>query len=80
MDPATAESENGPVGPDAYVAKGDEVKVISVDGPVLELADGTRLVPDGDGKPARIEDGSHVFTLADALGASAQPFAGYVRR
>lgn len=60
--------------------RGSGVKVIPVDGPVLELADGTQLVPGADARPARIEDGSHVFTLADALRADAEPFAGYVRR
>jgi hypothetical protein len=47
----------------------------------LELADGTRLVPDGEGKPSRLEgDRDHVFTLADVQRAGAEPFAGYVRR
>jgi hypothetical protein len=48
---------------------------------VLELAAGTRLVPGGDAKPARIDgDRDHVFTLADVQRAGAEPFAGYVRR
>ncbi|GIK76801.1 MAG: hypothetical protein EDQ89_02135 [Acidobacteria bacterium] len=48
---------------------------------VLELADGTRLVPEGEGTPSRLEgDGDHVFTLAEVQRAGAGPFAGYVRR
>jgi hypothetical protein len=48
---------------------------------VLELADGTRLVPDGEGTPSRLEgDRDHVFTLAEVQRAGAEPFAGYVRR
>lgn len=48
--------------------------------PVLELADGTRLVPEGEAKPARLDgDRDHVFTLADVQGEGAEPFAGYVR-
>lgn len=47
---------------------------------VLELADGTRLVPEGEARPARLEgDRDHVFTLADVQGEGAEPFAGYVR-
>jgi hypothetical protein len=48
---------------------------------VLELADGTRLVPGGEGTPSRLEgDRDHVFTLAEVQRAGAEPFAGYVRR
>ena len=44
----------------------------------LELADGTRLVPDGEAKPARLDgDRDHAFCLADVRRAPAQPFAGY---
>jgi len=47
---------------------------------VLELADGTRLVPEGEAKPARLDgDRDHVFTLADVRRKGAEPFAGYVR-
>jgi hypothetical protein len=47
---------------------------------VLELADGTRLVPGGEAKPARLDgDRDHVFTLADVQRKGAEPFAGYVR-
>lgn len=47
---------------------------------VLELADGTRLVPEGEAKPARLQgDRDHVFTLADVQREGAEPFAGYVR-
>ena len=47
---------------------------------VLELADGTRLVPEGEAKPARLDgDRNHVFTLADVQRKGAEPFAGYVR-
>jgi len=46
----------------------------------LELADGTRLVPEGEARPARLEgDRDHVFTLADVQAEGAEPFAGYVR-
>jgi hypothetical protein len=48
--------------------------------PVLELADGSRLVPGGSAKPARLDgDRDHVFTLADVQREGAEPFAGYVR-
>jgi hypothetical protein len=48
--------------------------------PVLELADGTRLVPGGSARPARLDgDRDHVFTLADVQREGAEPFAGYVR-
>lgn len=48
---------------------------------VLELADGTRLVPEGEGTPSRLEgDRDHVFTLAEVQRKAAGPFAGYVRR
>ena len=47
---------------------------------VLELADGTRLVPEGEAKPARLHgDRDHAFTLADVQREGAEPFAGYVR-
>jgi hypothetical protein len=47
---------------------------------VLELADGTRLVPEGEAKPARLDgDRDHVFTFADVQRKGAEPFAGYVR-
>ena len=47
---------------------------------VLELADGTRLVREGEAKPARLDgDRDHVFTLADVQREGAEPFAGYVR-
>jgi len=47
---------------------------------VLELADGTRLVPEGEARPARLDGGrDHVFTLADVQRKGAEPFAGYVR-
>lgn len=85
MEPAIAEqSQRGRVASGVDPAQGAEVRgavrIIPVDGPVFEFADGTELVPAGVGTPARIEDGSRVFTLADALGADAGPFAGYVRR
>ena len=48
--------------------------------PVLELADGSRLVPGGSAKPARLDgDRNHVFTLADVQRKGAEPFADYVR-
>jgi len=48
--------------------------------PVLELADGSRLVPGGSAKPARLDgDRNHIFTLADVQRKGAEPFAGYVR-
>ena len=44
----------------------------------LELADGTRLVPDAKAAPARVEgDRDHAFTLADVQRQGGQPFAGY---
>jgi hypothetical protein len=44
----------------------------------LELADGTRLVPDSKVAPTRVEgDRDHAFTLADVLRQGGQPFAGY---
>ena len=47
---------------------------------MLELADGTKLVPGCEGKPARLDgDRDHVFTLADVCRKGAEPFAGYVR-
>jgi hypothetical protein len=49
--------------------------------PVLELADGTRLVPAGDERPARLDgDADHAFCLADVQREAAEPFAGYVRQ
>lgn len=48
--------------------------------PVLELADGTRLVSEGEARPARLDgDSDHAFTLADVQREDAQPFAGYKR-
>lgn len=46
----------------------------------LELADGTRLVPEAEAevKPARVEGGSgHAITRADVQRAGGEPFAGY---
>jgi len=58
----------------------DETGGAEPEAPVLELADGTRLVPEGEAKPARLEgDHDHVFTLADVQREGAEPFAGYVR-
>lgn len=49
--------------------------------PVLELADGTRLVPQGDRRPARLDgDADHAFCLEDLQRPGAEPFAGYVRQ
>ncbi len=49
--------------------------------PVLELADGTRLVRAGEGHPARLDgDADHAFCLADVQREDAEPFAGYVRQ
>ena len=49
--------------------------------PVLELADGTRLVSAGDERPARLDgDADHAFNLADVQREQAEPFAGYVRQ
>lgn len=47
----------------------------------LELADGSRLVPDeGEARPVRVEgDANHAFTLADVKREGGQPFAGYRR-
>ncbi len=46
----------------------------------LELADGTRLVPEAEARPARCEgDANHAFTLADVLEVGGEPFAGYRR-
>jgi hypothetical protein len=48
----------------------------------LELADGSRLVPDEaeDAKPVRVEgDANHAFTLADVQREGGEPFAGYRR-
>ena len=47
---------------------------------VLELADGTRLVPPAGARPVRVEgDRDHAFTLADVQRAGGEPFAGYRR-
>ena len=44
----------------------------------LELADGTRLVPDPKAEPAMVEgDCDHAFTLADVQRQGGEPFAGY---
>ncbi len=44
----------------------------------LELADGTRLVPDAETAPARVAgDRDHAFTLADVQRQGGEPFAGY---
>jgi hypothetical protein len=49
--------------------------------PEFELADGTRLVPAGEGHPSRLEgDPDHAFCLADVQREDAEPFAGYVRQ
>jgi hypothetical protein len=48
----------------------------------LELADGSRLVPDEReaARPIRVEgDANHAFTLADVQREGGQPFAGYRR-
>jgi hypothetical protein len=46
----------------------------------LELADGSRLVPEAEAKPARVEgDSNHAFTLADVQRQGGEPFAGYRR-
>lgn len=48
--------------------------------PVLELADGTRLVPAEEIEPARLSgDPNHAFTLAEVQGEEAEPFRGYTR-
>ena len=48
--------------------------------PVLELADGTRLVPTEEIEPARLSgDPNHAFTLADVQREEAEPFRGYTR-
>ena len=48
--------------------------------PVLELADGTRLVPAEEIEPARLSgDPNHAFTLADVQREEAEPFRGYRR-
>lgn len=44
----------------------------------LELADGTRLIPQPEAHPARLEGHSnHAFSLADVLREDGEPFAGY---
>jgi len=46
----------------------------------LELADGSRLVPQAEARPARVEGGSgHAITLADVQRAGGEPFQGYRR-
>ena len=46
----------------------------------LELADGSRLVPEAEARPARVEgDSNHAFTLADVQREGGEPFAGYRR-
>ncbi len=46
----------------------------------LELADGTRLVPQAEARPTRCEgDANHAFTLADVHQVGGEPFAGYRR-
>lgn len=46
----------------------------------LELADGTRLVPQAQARPTRCEgDANHAFTLADVQKVGGEPFAGYRR-
>lgn len=46
----------------------------------LELADGTRLVPEAQARPTRCEgDANHAFTLADVQKVGGEPFAGYRR-
>jgi len=46
----------------------------------LELADGTRLVPEPEARPLRCEgDANHAFTLADVHEVGGEPFAGYRR-
>lgn len=46
----------------------------------FELADGSRLIPEAEAKPARVEgDANHAFTLADVQRAGGEPFAGYRR-
>lgn len=45
---------------------------------VLELADGTRLVPQPEARPSRVEaDPNHAFTLADVQRSGGEPFKGY---
>lgn len=44
----------------------------------LELADGSRLVPEPETLPAKVDgDLDHVFTLADVQREGGEPFAGY---
>jgi hypothetical protein len=46
----------------------------------LELADGTKLVPQAEAKPTRCEgDANHAFTLADVQRVGGEPFQGYRR-
>ena len=62
------------IGADTTERASDERK------PVLELADGTRLVPAEEIEPARLSgDPNHAFTLADVQREKAAPFRGYTR-
>ncbi len=64
----------------AHATTTPDIAEITGSAQVLELADGTRLVPEGEAKPARLDgDRDHVFTLADVQRKGAEPFAGYVR-
>lgn len=46
----------------------------------LELADGTRLVPEAEARPTRCEgDSNHAFTFADVHEVGGEPFQGYRR-
>ena len=46
----------------------------------LELADGSRLVPEAEARPSRCEgDANHAFTLADVQRVGGEPFQGYRR-
>lgn len=46
----------------------------------LELADGTRLVPEAEARPTRcLGDANHAFTLADVQRVGGEPFQGYRR-
>ena len=59
-----------------------DIHIATLDRPgELELADGTRLVPEGEAQPVRVEcDANHAFSLADAKREEGgEPFAGYRR-
>ena len=44
----------------------------------LELADGTRLVPQAEARPTKCSgDSDHAFTLADVQRTGGEPFQGY---